>query len=815
MRIDGALLAFLLGESFASGFVTWHRPFGMVQSRQVYTVPPLIAHSVGDAKNGLSSKQALVLVPSVSWSNAIAELEELGPAVATEPVMAVPSVAPSAAVRRPSTDLLLPKMSPPLVHSAQLQRPSMQAISDSAAVVTKKRRNGFRSLQQNSTRSLTSLEGGDLVCRVIARSDGKLPPATTIPCSPSVWRQLDDIFHAQAHDRTRALRYMKRPTTTALDGANNDSDPSQSSTIDDEKATVAVLRASLDNAGFKLLSKRDLDLCEALNAGYLLRLSILPDVSNLDPSIVQEFYPEHFDSNGNVVDDRALSDALLFDGRVLVFWRGYSQEVTRGRLLLPKLDFLQASLVQRLSGSVRNQLDLFGRYSLIYSLAIYRKATACFLSYMRNLADCFSNARISKGLRRMIRSPYFHSAYKLLNNGTLPSISQMRAAAETRGEMFKLSRYGGSKTKFVGSPNPLDALNPFIICEESTERSCGCNDAAIRAQTVNRDMYDSLNNDGLRCPYDSTTADEIPAMQLLERVSISNLVDVFSREGRRNLFTTLFSKSELVEPTYEEVVVIWRPLPQKELGTASYFAPPKIAYELADMFDIEGLPDIPKPTRPIVSPLQIRCFEDLPMANLLAVLPKTKLIFRPADAFVFDLVSILSFVAILGSLRFDSPRLDFLALVSVSLWIVRTVLRYSNKLARYDLLVKNFLTTKIAHRNAGALKYLATEAGTQKATRASLVHTWITSKIPLRDEPTVRENLVARLRREVNGLLDDIKQIPVDVNAALNDLEDLKLVNRIDAEGRLVEVVRDETCVSRVLKDAWGLLFDKTSQRRL
>ena len=42
-------------------------------------------------------------------------------------------------------------------------------------------------------------------------------------------------------------------------------------------------------------------------------------------------------------------------------------------------------------------------------------------------------------------------------------------------------------------------------------------------------------------------------MQLLERVSISNLVDIFSRAGRKKFITALFAQSELVEPTYEEV----------------------------------------------------------------------------------------------------------------------------------------------------------------------------------------------------------------------------------------------------------------------
>ena len=55
---------------------------------------------------------------------------------------------------------------------------------------------------------------------------------------------------------------------------------------------------------------------------------------------------------------------------------------------------------------------------------------------------------------------------------------------------------------------------------------------------------------------DNTSRDDrsvLPTMQLLDRVSISNLVDLFSLSGRRKLLRTLFARSELVEPTYEEV----------------------------------------------------------------------------------------------------------------------------------------------------------------------------------------------------------------------------------------------------------------------
>jgi Protein of unknown function (DUF3754) len=752
----------------------------------------------------------------------------------------------------------------------------------------------------------SSIEGGDLVCRVIARSDKKLPsivndgddlilngtitkPSMLLNYKYSkILHQIDDIYHAKAHQQTRQLtkHYLSKSSTENSlqdeddtftlhrdkmlkgDGSNCDGD------FDSKSVIASSVRRSLEDAGYELLSRRDLDLCEALNAGYLLRLSILPDTSTLDPSILYDMYPEKCDPNTrHLLPEFKSNDDFLFDQRVLVYWRGYSKEVTRGRLLLPKLDYLQASIVQRLFGNVRSLLGRFERNLFISSLTIYRQATACFLYYMRSATEQIPNERIAKRMRKMIRSPYFYSAYKALKGKRIPSVNEMKNATRGENSVFTLSRYGGTKTKFVGSPNPRDALNPFIICEESIDSKgnivCNenieecltneCDDDDInevqangltRVQRVNQRMYESLNKFEIRCPYDkniaasspTSTAHQEQPMQLLERVSISNLVDVFTKEGRRNLLKTMFSKSELVEPTYEEVVVIWRPLnveTEKTKPKMPKFVPPKILYEIADMFDLQDV--LPPPASVVtketietakastsIPPIEIRTFEGVPMANLPAVLPKTKLIFRPADAFVFDLISVLSFAAIIGSLRFDNPKLDLIAIVSVGLWLVRTVLRYSNKLARYDLLVKTFLTSKITQRNVGALRYILNEAGLQRAKRATLVHMWLNDIYVNKNDNIIRRSglfgsnlllrsqLIQNGQNELHRMMNTMKRTPVDVDAALNDLEELQLVRRFDSTGQLLDVVPttstfrsdDETTVSQTLQQTWLSIFN-------
>ena len=633
-------------------------------------------------------------------------------------------------------------------------------------------------------------EEGRPTCRIVTYSDSKLPSPTkdvfpaTLFETPHVLRRLDDIYHAVAHDESRLLSYMKSEKLQ------------ESSAVEDEKMPEYT-RTCLEDAGFSLLTKRDLDLCEALNAGYLLRLSVVPDVSDLGENLAREFYPERFDSEGKPLKH----EELLFGGRVLVFRRGYSQEITRGWLFLPKIDYLQASLVQRSASWVKRRLDDIEDLSSQALKKTYRSVAASVTQRLNEFAS-------QKSL------PSFIS--RRLQYSGPPNSPEGRSSAN--GQFFKLTRYGGSKKQFVTSEDPFDALAPFEECDfDGDSRTAYFSQDARSGGAMGSSKESQLARPEIRCAYDvGTLGPDLSRspMQVLERATISNLVDIFSRSGRRKLFRTLVSKSEIVEPTYEEVVVIWRPLPEEEKKRPLFVRPPNIVYEIADMFDIEGaLPPRPHPSKKgkVRMPLEIRNFEGVPMANVPAVLPKTKLVFRPADAFVFDFVSVLTFLLVIGSQRFDSPKLDLLAVVSVSLWLLRTVLRYSNKLARYNLLVKTFLTSKISHRNSGALKYLATEAGSQRASRAALVHEWLCRIGKSTADPSPSRSLLVREGSyQVNDLFlkRDDREIPVDINAALNDLEDLKLVTFSKDAQQQMKVVRDPTQVTKTLKRAWDNIFE-------
>ena len=70
-----------------------------------------------------------------------------------------------------------------------------------------------------------------------------------------------------------------------------------------------------------------------------------------------------------------------------------------------------------------------------------------------------------------------------------------------------------------------------------------------------------------------------------------------------------------------------------------------------------------------------------------------------------------------------------------------------------------------------------------------------------------RAELVRRGEAEINELLRDwYRKIPIDVDATLNDLEDLRLV--VAAKDGTLQVVSNPWSALRALKSSWSEVFD-------
>ncbi len=419
-----------------------------------------------------------------------------------------------------------------------------------------------------------------------------------------------------------------------------------------EGSALSSISSLLPLAGYTPLSAPDLSSIQSLNENYLLRLSLTPDFSPLAPS--------------------PLPSEGAFGATVAMYWRGYGNETTQGRLVAEKMEYLQSNLVQAMIGYFADRLSQF--------------------------------------------------------------------ESATRDRL-----------------NVTDSSVPTTLAPKALKRY-----TKMGIQTT---CHDSNDPGG---PVE------------LSRRSISDVVDLTSKGGRRRLLRSLFARSTLVEPTYKELVVIWRPLPPPPPPPP--LRPPQWVYTLFGIFSIDDRlpPPPPPPTPPEPQPVELRVYSDVPMANALACLPSTRLTFRPADALRLDLISFLSGLAVFATLRFDGPRLDAIAIASVTLWLLRLIFRYSNSLARYDLLVNRFLTSKISNRGLGPVhEYLSGRVASVRAARASLVYDWLQ-----------------------NG--GDLDADDALIRGGLSDLEELGFVSGAGDNRTFVE---DQDEVNDILKKRWNKLF--------
>ena len=116
---------------------------------------------------------------------------------------------------------------------------------------------------------------------------------------------------------------------------------------DDEDAwRMSRLREHLDDAGFELVGEREAQLATTLSPTAPESLNVRISLDNLDSTL-----PRAFALPSPPVDD---ASQLLYDGRVLIWRRGYSSEARTGRLIGAKLDYLQQDLVQQGRNSVAN-----------------------------------------------------------------------------------------------------------------------------------------------------------------------------------------------------------------------------------------------------------------------------------------------------------------------------------------------------------------------------------------------------------------------------------------------------------------------------
>lgn len=297
-----------------------------------------------------------------------------------------------------------------------------------------------------------------------------------------------------------------------------------------------TLRSNLKAAGYRPLSERDVSLAAALKPAYLLRLSLAPSLSRLDATVLGN-------ASAALVDrasGRVLADPIpdVYGGRLCVFFRGHDVECNRGRFLIEKLAYLQGSLLQKVT----------------LAPALAASAQMDGISESERRMERFSR-RVSTGLRVWLRA----LVRKLVPTGGA-RIRRWLVRKLTNAPHSLLSkplyRYAGL-VKSETRPGESD-LSRFVLLPED----------------------DHLTSDG-STPTAAPSGDASVAAPrpFVERVTIADVLA--GPSGRRlprplaavrrltGLIDALISPCELVEPTFAELIVVWRPQPSREQRRAA------------------------------------------------------------------------------------------------------------------------------------------------------------------------------------------------------------------------------------------------------
>ncbi|WIA40266.1 hypothetical protein OEZ86_013640 [Tetradesmus obliquus] len=179
-----------------------------------------------------------------------------------------------------------------------------------------------------------------------------------------------------------------------------------------------------------------------------------------------------------------------------------------------------------------------------------------------------------------------------------------------------------------------------------------------------------------------------------------------SSSSRGSLLQTLLEPVEIVEPTFRQMLVVYRKKPKQERWREAWFK-------------LTGQKVAPVARRLTI---QLQVYRDIPLPSWQVVFPDKLLQFRPLDLLRLDLFGLAGVGAVLAQAKYTSLVLELVTLVSLSVWGSRLVLGFLRMGDRYKSIVAQLLAERTVAGGEGGLEYLATAAGLQQFKQAALAY---------------------------------------------------------------------------------------------
>lgn len=543
----------------------------------------------------------------------------------------------------------------------------------------------------------------------------------------------------------------------------------ESHRIDAAAADAAFLRLLVNvvNKGhFLQLSGRDDALSRSLNSDYLAQLYINPDTKCMDQSFAAV-----------VQRDEDLPDEAK---SMLVFKRGYGQARKRGRMLVPKLDYLQYIAVKGVFTYAAGQLSVAWK-------RLQRKTD----SAKQAGRDKLQAAGLPQGKDEPSKT----------SQDSRQQPGQERHDEEEKDESsddesLDQAAADGTQTRMAQGSAKGEELLEGTARKAQKRLLQGVKDwVSPRVMVAGGGLFMSLSRWGLIpqvdvlplgdfnrdwAPHDRRHQDPV----YVERVSLRDAL----QGGRPE---TLLGDVELVEPTFQELMIVYRKTPATNL----------LSEVRAAIMGDNGKDDGKGQLRRR-DPIAIRIYRDIPVPTWRIVFPDKLLQFRPLDGLRADLFSMAGLVAFIAQAKYDNPILEIVTFASAIVLVTRVVLGYKRMYDRFEQMANEMLANCTLAGQEGTLEYLAATAALQQ---------WGQSALALLVLHQAQHPLTLhQLEQQAETLLESEFQVKIHFNAnhALSELHRLGQLQQAYEGGASSK----QTFSAVPLNDGYGKLKERWQQ---
>ncbi|KAK9815609.1 hypothetical protein WJX72_006739 [[Myrmecia] bisecta] len=548
--------------------------------------------------------------------------------------------------------------------------------------------------------------------------------------------------------------------------------------VSEEEAEAAdqqfmqMLTTLLLKAHFIPFSARDVAMSRSLNSDYLDQLFIRADTKSMDEKLV-----------GEHIKDRGLTEEAQ---SLLVYKRGYGQARKRGRMLLPKLDYLQLLIVKGVITTATTSLPLL--WSRIRGL----------LGQPEEEAKATAKARKAKA-----------SVTAAAQGNDAPREQSVQGVVAADGSTGRSMQDTAEADK-----NWLQTVGSAVV-----RKLASAGVLSPRLMVVGGGLFITLSNWGLIPMVDVLPLEEFNEQwqpeeperlqpMFVERVNIRDALK--GRGGLLSGLPAIVDKVELVEPTYQELLVLYRE--DKGLSKVE-----KLQRRLAELrYRITGSPPAQGPRFQKRGAIVMRVYKDIPVPTWKIVFPNKLLQFRPLDGLRYDLLTLAGLGAVVAQAKYDSFILEVVTAVSAATFLFRVVLGYRRMSSRYEKMANDLLATSTMAGQDGVIDYLTGSAALQQFEQTALAYVLLQQS----DAPLTATSLSAAAESMLEGKFQ--VRVRYAAEEALQELQRLGLLEAVPCEsnngaqrGALYKVVQPTDAFAELQKHWDRLLMEHVDYREL